>query len=359
MTSKVDIAIIGAGVIGLAIAYELSKKNNLSIAVLEKNKKYGQETSSRNSEVIHAGIYHPEHMLKTKLCIEGRKLLYSFCEKHQLRYKKLGKLIIAVNEHEEEQLFKLYNNGKNNGLKLDYINEKKILSIEPLIKAKSAIYSPESGVIDSHELLQRLFYLCKEQGVIFSFTQKVIGLQKVGSKYFIETEQEEIATDILINAAGLHSSEISGLLGLKEPKLYYCKGEYFRLRKKIPIKHLIYPLPKKGVLGIHLTIDMDDGIRLGPNAHYIENINYEVKEETKGEFYEAVKTYLPFLKADDLLVDFAGIRPRLQGPKDTIQDFWIKEESERELPGFINLIGIESPGLTSCLALARYLSDMI
>ncbi len=361
---KVDIAIVGAGVIGLAIAYELSQSTNKSIAVLEKNTVFGLETSSRNSQVIHSGIYYPSTMLKTRLCIEGRRKLYNFCLKYQVDHKRLGKLIVASNASESASLPALCQQGHANGIEVRALSAHEARILEPSIQATEAIFIPDSGIIDVHQFMQRLYVLSRAHDVIFTFNSELLGLEYTGRDYLLETNRDKFKADTVINSAGLASDAICSWLGLDIDECRYrihpCKGEYYVLKKSIPINHLIYPLPgRSGTLGIHITPDISGRLRLGPNAYEITNNNYDMDNRYQESFYRSVHNFLPELKWDDIAPDFAGIRPRLPRLSEPIRDFVINEESDKGFPQFINLIGIESPGLTSSLAIAAHIRNFI
>lgn len=358
MHASVDIVIIGAGVVGLAIAYELSRSSGKSIAVLEKNKTYGQEISSRNSEVIHSGVYYPSDMLKTSLCMEGNQLIYQFCSEHRVANKRLGKLIVAHSSDDFSELEILYQNGKNNGVEVQYINKKQISILEPQINLQEALYLPATGIIDSHGLMQQLYYRGLANEVTYLFDSELMGIEYKKPGYLLKTKREMIMADTVINAAGLRSDHVACLAGIDPLQHGYainpCKGEYYRLKRRLPINHLVYPLPAQGVLGIHITPDIQGNLRLGPNAYYVNEIDYCMDERHKEEFLVSLKRFLPYLSSDDLMPDCTGIRPKLQGLGEPVRDFVIREESDKGFPAFINLIGIESPGLTSSLAIARY-----
>lgn len=360
---KIDIAVIGAGVVGLAIARELSKVSSRTIAVLEASPRFGQETSSRNSEVIHSGLYYPSSMLKTGLCLEGNRLLYDFCRDFKVKYFATGKLVISGNGEGEDKLELLIRQARANDVAVEPLSRKQIKSIEPLVEAGSGFLVPSTGIIDSHGLMQALHYQARESQVVFLFNTPLLNAQYDGNVYLLTTPRERIKADVLINAAGLGAPRIAATLGLDIDhcgyRLHPCKGEYFKIRRRFPIKHLIYPLPGPMSLGIHLTIDTGGGLRLGPNAFYADDISYDVNEEHRQEFFQAAVQYLPFIQLDDLAPDFAGVRPKLQGPGEEPRDFIIREETDRGLPGLINLIGIESPGLTSSLAIGRYVSNIL
>jgi len=366
---KTEITIVGAGVVGLAVALELSKEHK-DVLVIEKNPYIGQETSSRNSEVIHAGIYYPKNSLKTRTCIEGKHLLYEFLRQQKIPYKNIGKLIVAINDNEVKDLENLYQHALGNGLvDLRFILENEIRGLEPNIKAKAAIYSPSTGILDAHKFMENLVAQFTGSGGQIAYNTELIGIDKEKDGFAVTVQDKregsfKFFTRVLINCAGLNSDKVSALAGLikDEYKLKYCKGDYFRVRHSLGklINHLVYPVPKedRAGLGIHATLDLAGGLRLGPDDAYVEKLDYSIDESKKKIFYESVKQFLPFVKLDDLTPDTSGIRPKLQGPKEGFRDFMIKDEADNGLCGLINLIGIESPGLTSALSIARIVSNL-
>jgi len=365
-----EITIIGAGIIGLAIAYKLSEAGK-NIVVLDKEHSFGQETSSRNSEVIHTGLYYPPDSLKAKTCIRGKELLYDLCQKHGIGYKRLGKLVVAANDAEIEKIEKIYENANRCGVNnLKLLDENQISQLEPDIKAKKAIFSPDSGIIDTHRLMDFFYHKANERGVMFSFSTEVITVEKQNNEYNITVKEPSgetfsFRTPLVINSAGLYADKIAEMAGINTGdtgyKLHYCKGQYFRIAhpKKFCINHLVYPPATKIDLGIHLTLDLAGGLRLGPDAKYITEIDYNINEADSAYFHEAVQKFLPTLNQDELIPDTVGIRPKLQAETEDFRDFVITEESTKGLPGFINLIGIESPGLTGCLAIAEIVEALI
>jgi len=367
---KPDIIIVGAGIVGLSIATALSPKQR-NIIVIEKEGSFGQGASSRNSEIIHSGIYYKKDSLKAKLCIEGRELLYQFCREHNIPYKQSGKLIVATNDKEACELEKLIDNGKANGVeKLRLLDHEEIKKIEPTVNALAAIHSPLTGIVDTHQLMKRLQNIAQNRGVIFAYGCEVVGIDKEKELYRvriadIDGEGLTLSTEILINSAGLYSEKIAKMAGIEtiknNYKLYYSKGEYFRVSNKKSgiLNHLIYPTPEESSLGIHTVMDIEGGLKLGPNAYYTDKIDYGVDSAKREIFYKSTKRFLPFLELDDLTPDMAGIRAKLQAPGDSERDFVISNEREKGFPGFINLIGIESPGLTASLAIAKYVESMI
>ena len=362
---EVKITIIGAGVVGLAIAAELSQEYD-DIVVLEKHEKFGQETSSRNSEVIHSGIYYPPNSLKAKLCVEGAELLYRCCEKHSIPYSRLGKLIVATNDFELTELQKLYDTGIQNGVKkLRLIENDEINKMEPNVKAKLALYSPNTGIIDSHSLMSHLHRVASASGVLFSFNTEVdfIEKQKNGYVIGIKNDSYKFVSSVVINSAGLAADYVAELAGIDIDKagykLSYCKGSYFSYSRKSPIKMLVYPVPHKDLsgLGIHATLDLSGRLRFGPDAEYVDVIDYKVNTGKRDIFYESMKKNIEGLDKEALKPDMAGIRSKIKG--ESIKDFVIKHEVDRGIKGFINLIGIESPGLTASLSIAKHVKNMV
>lgn len=371
---KVDLLIIGAGVVGLAVATELSKQfNDKSLVLLEQHSKFGQETSSRNSEVIHSGIYYPTGSLKAKLCVEGNQRLYQFCREWEIPHKRLGKLIIARDENEIPALESILAQGRKNGVTdLELLARDQITKLEPNIRAFAAILSPSTGILDSHKLMLRLEWMALAQGAIVAYNHTVIGVDSTGNGYAVTYRNpagqlESMHCRWLINCAGLNSDQMFSCLGINIDdigyRIYPCKGEYFCVSntKSALVTRLIYPPPLKDLkgLGIHATKTLDGRLRFGPNAFYVKTLDYDVNEDHAQEFYKAANTYMPFLKLADLQPDMAGIRPKIQGPGDPFRDFIVCHEVDRGFEGLINLIGIESPGLTSALSLARLVRDII
>ncbi|MHB8156523.1 MAG: NAD(P)/FAD-dependent oxidoreductase [Desulfocucumaceae bacterium] len=368
---QIDILIIGAGVVGLAVAAQLSGEfNNLTIALVERHGKFGQETSSRNSEVIHAGIYYPAGSLKAKLCVKGNKMLYDFCQQWEIPCQRLGKLIVARNEEEIKALQAIISQGRGNGVNdLVLLDSVQVNRLEPHVKAVAAVLSPSTGIIDSHSLMARLEWLAAKGNTIMAYRHEVIGAEPGGAGYKVYYrgpggDLDSIQCRVLINCAGLTADTIAEKLGIDVDRagyrIYPCKGQYFGVAnsKAKMVSRLIYPPPLKGLkgLGIHATKTLDGRLRLGPNAFYVEKPDYDVNGEQVREFYEGVKTYLPFIQQEDLFPDMSGIRPKLQPEGSSFRDFVIQQEAG--LKGVINLIGIESPGLTSCLAIAELVRDL-
>jgi L-2-hydroxyglutarate oxidase LhgO len=367
-----EVTIIGAGVVGLAIARRISEVSD-NVFVLEKHLSFGQETSSRNSEVIHAGIYYPGNSLKSRLCVEGKGLLYDYCIKHDIPFNNCGKLIVATSEDEipiiEGIRKTAFNNGVEDLLTLDQVD---IARLEPDVFALKALYSPSTGIVDSHSLMKSYESGAINNGAQIVYGSEVTGIRKISNGYEITTTGNDgnvfsFTSRLVINSAGLTSDKISEMAGIRDDnlKIQFCKGEYFRLNppKNRLIKRLVYPVPVQNLegIGIHVTIDMAGGVKLGPDVTYLDtNIyDYTVSAEKHEAFYNSAKKFLPFLEFGDISPEMAGIRPKIQKKGEPVRDFYIREESERGNPGFINLIGIESPGLTSSLAIANYVHGLI
>ncbi|HEY3129708.1 MAG TPA: NAD(P)/FAD-dependent oxidoreductase [Acidobacteriota bacterium] len=365
MTKYKSGAVIGAGVVGLAIAAELSAAGLCDeLWVLEKEASFGRGTSSRNSEVIHAGLYYPPSSLKARLCVEGRERIYDLCRRHQIVHRPIGKLIVAADDQEVANLNHIEGNARACGVPIEQLSQEKIRSLEPAITCCSALYSPRSGIVDSHGLMQHFHRQAARHNTEFVFNTAVTGIARQNGRYLVETQTVDgepftLEADLVVNAAGLYSDQIASLAGFRY-QLHYCKGCYFSVNqsKAHLCSHLIYPaVGEHSVsLGVHVGFDLTGRMRLGPDAHYIErNEDYSVPIELKDPFYEAAHRYLPFLEPEDLAPEMSGIRPKLQGPGEPFADFVIRQD----LPQFINCVGIDSPGLTSSPAIASYVRSLV
>lgn len=362
---KINTVIIGAGAIGLAIAYELSK-NDPDLVVVEKENSFGKHTSSRNSEVIHAGHYYQTGSLKAKLCVESNSMLYEYLQENSIRYKKCGKIIVATDHAELSVLDKYKANGEANGckgFKMLYQNEVK--ELEPSAKCIAGLYIPSTGIFDTHEYIHSLATKVEAQDAFIVYGNEVTEIRRESGNYIVEfSNGESYQCRKLINSAGLWADQIAAMAGMDIKSCginqHWCKGEYYKSTKVSGIKHLIYPVadPKGIFLGIHLTINLAGEVRFGPNAFYVDAIDYHFDESYFDEFYKSVSRYIDVTR-EELMPDDTGIRPKLQGPNDGFRDFYIREESSHGLPGFVNLIGMESPGLTASLAIANYVNILL
>jgi L-2-hydroxyglutarate oxidase LhgO len=371
-TMDVNITIIGAGVVGLAIASHLSSKYD-NIFVIERHKQFGQETSSRNSEVIHSGIYYPTGSLKAKMCVRGRELLYQTCKAENILFNNCGKLIVATEENELEALKALQQKAiENNVHDLQLIDRDQVLEMEPHISAIKALFSPSTGIIDTHGLMKHFEKTSNLNGVNFAYHSKVQDISKQKDGYLVVLKDADgtpfkFTSSIVINCAGLESDLISNMVGIvnDDYKIFFCKGEYFKINppKNRLVNRLVYPVPghKLVGLGIHSTIDLSGGLKLGPSAFYLDEntYDYSINSDNSFEFYKSARKFLPFIEHEDLSPEMAGIRPKIQAPGSNTKDFVIRNEEDKGFPNFINLIGIESPGLTSSMAIAEYVETII
>ncbi len=371
MSDKVDITVIGAGVVGLAIAAQVAESGR-TVYVLEKNETFGRETSSRNSGVIHAGIYYPTGTLKARLCVEGNPMLYELCGRCGIPHRQSGKLIVATSDDEVAQLESLMAKGQGNGVEgLMMISRRQLKALEPNVEGVAALLSPLTGIIDAHALMRYYLAKAQDENTHIAFNTEVIGIERINDSYRVSVKDGSsrfsITSRIVINCAGLQSDRIAAMAGIDVDqagyRLHYCKGEYFNVGggKAQKIHHLVYPVPLPGLtgVGIHAVLDMEGRMLLGPSAEYVDSIDYAIDDRNRRMFYDGVRAFLPFIKYDDLAPEMVGVRPKLQGPKDDIRDFVIREESDGGLPGLINLIGIESPGLTASPAIASYVGGMM
>jgi L-2-hydroxyglutarate oxidase LhgO len=374
MSMQITTTVIGAGVVGLAVAAELSKIHK-DVMILERNPSFGQETSSRNSEVIHAGIYYAKDSIKARLCVEGNRLLYKICEDSHIPHRRCGKLIVATQPDEEAILASIQEQARDNGTApLALLSARQIKALEPNVKASAALLSPATGIIDSHRLMRHYLSQAKKNGAQFVPQTTVTRIEKRDRDgYQVHVTYPDGDTDVfasrwVINCAGLESDRIAASMGIDIDacgyRLYYWKGEYFSL--EVPhgfIQRLVYPVPQVNHvgLGVHATIDLGDRVKLGPNATYLpqRQLDYSVDASARSSFFEAAVRYLPDITIDQLNPEMTGIRPKLQKPGDPARDFIIAQESARGLPGVVNLIGIESPGLTASPAIARYVRGLV
>ena len=367
-----DITVIGAGVIGLAIAEKLSEKYK-NVFVLEKHPAFGQETSSRNSEVIHAGIYYTKNSMKARLCVEGKSLLYDYCKKNEVPYNNCGKLIVATSEEEVSVIRRIRQTAMGNGVEdLVELNKEQIAEMEPNIYALQALFSPSSGIVDSHALMKSFETRTLNNGGNIVYGSDVTEIRQIDNGYEItlidlDKLRFSFTSGVVINSAGLAADKVSEMAGMSDEnlKILFCKGEYFRLKspKNKLINRLVYPVPHRNMegIGIHVTIDMAGGVKLGPDVTYMQSniYDYKLSSSKQESFFRSARKFLPFLEYDDIAPEMAGIRPKIQKPGEPERDFYIMEEKDKGYPGFINLIGMESPGLTSSIAIAKYIDNLI
>ena len=358
-----EVVVIGAGVIGLAIAKKLSDHNRACI-VLEKNKTFGEETSSRNSEVIHAGIYYPQGSLKAQLCVKGKELLYRYSNARNIPHKKVGKLIVATTSEEESELEVIQTKATENQVTdLQPLAKVDILELEPQVKATSALLSPSTGIIDAHQLMLSMTGDIEDSSNTISYQSNVINIEQTASGWqlLVENQDELVSVQCkwLINAAGLHANHLAKMYQPEAPDIHLCRGLYFSYSGRSLFHHLIYPVPEKNTvgLGIHATLDMAGQVKFGPDTEYIQKLSYQFPSnenlfDLKNHWIRAIQRYFPNLNPEKLQPSYAGIRPKLSKANETAKDFKIEGPNEHGLEGVIHLLGIESPGLTASLAIA-------
>ncbi|GLX78936.1 dehydrogenase [Thalassotalea insulae] len=362
-----DVVIVGAGVVGLAIAAKFSQQFK-KVLLIEKNAHFGEETSSRNSEVIHAGIYYPQASLKAKLCVQGKLALYDYCEKMHIPYQRLGKLLVGHNADEEVFLNKTIAIAEHNGVDdLEWRSQRELQTIEPELSASAALFSPSTGIIDVHRYMQSLLGQFEHQGGLYVAHTELLSADFDEKGFRVKllsvNESIELTTKLLINSGGLHSTKVAenikAMPGALIPKLHYCRGHYFSYSGASPFSHLIYPIPEANGLGIHASLDIGGQLKFGPDTQYLETLDYDVPEQLRDKFYLAVKKYFPRVQKEKLQPAYSGIRPKLQGEHDGFCDFNIQLPSQHGLPGLVNLFGIDSPGLTSSLSIADYIVEQV
>ena len=366
-----DILVIGAGVVGLAVAERLSRKSR-RVLVVERHDAFGRETSSRNSEVIHCGMYYASHFLKTRLCVRGNPLLYDLCASHSIPFRKTGKVLVASDETETGDLQAVLDQGRANGVPgLKLVDERELAALEPNAHGVLALFSAESGIVDSHALMAFLEQQSRAQGVTFGYHCAVtrVGAAARGGLQvdLVDADGEplSLASDVVINCAGLGADAIAQSAGIDIDaagyRIFPAKGEYFRIasRHRGRLHRLVYPVPSKDHLGAHAVLGLDGGLKIGPNSIPAELGDYSVDPSHEQEFFQKASRLLPFLERGDLTPDMAGLRPKLAPLSEPLRDFVIREESDRGLPGLVDLVGMESPALTACLAIAEEVERLL
>jgi L-2-hydroxyglutarate oxidase LhgO len=363
---KLDCVVIGAGVIGLAMARALALARR-EVVVLEADEAIGTGASSRNSEVIHAGIYYSPGSLKARLCVAGRHALYRYCEAHGIPHRRCGKLIVATRDAEIPELERLKRQAVANGVTdLRPLSASEARELEPRVRSAAALLSPSTGIIDSHAYLLALQGEAESRGATVVLRTPVEGGR--ARERDIELRiggagATTVTAQCVVNAAGLHAQEVAcGIVGVPPdsvPPCHLAKGNYFLLRGRSPFQRLIYPIPEAAGLGVHVTLDLAGQVRFGPDVEWISAIDYRVDPGRAHAFYAAIRAYWPDLPDESLVPGYAGIRPKMQGPGEPALDFLIQGEREHGVAGLVNLYGIESPGLTASLAIADYATNLI
>ncbi len=367
-----EAVVIGAGVVGLAVARALAQAGR-DVVILEKNADIGQESSARNSEVIHAGIYYPRDSLKAALCVEGRDLLYDFCESHGVGHKRLGKLIVSANAEQTLQLEGLLRRAADNGVHdLRPLGKAEIAVLEPELFAAAGLFSPSTGIIDSHAYMLALLGDAEAAGASLVREAAVTSVTRHGKDHRLTVSNagETLILDaaLLVNSAGLWAPRVAARMESLDrrfvPPTFLAKGNYVTLNVRSPFRHLVYPAPEPGGLGVHLTLDMGGAARFGPNVEWLgiddpARIDYAVSPALPAEFAPRIAAYWPLVTAAMLTPGYSGVRPKIGGPKDPNADFRIEGPETHGMTGLVNLFGIESPGLTASLAIAEKVKEML
>ncbi|MDO9116180.1 MAG: NAD(P)/FAD-dependent oxidoreductase [Polaromonas sp.] len=362
---SVDVVVIGAGVVGLAVARALALQGR-EVMVLEAADAIGTGTSSRNSEVIHAGIYYPQGSLKARLCVEGKELLYDYCAQRGIGHSRCGKLIVATHASQIPQLQAIIAKAAANGVHdLTLLTREQAQALEPALDCVAAVLSPSTGIVDSHALMLALQGDLENAGGMVVLNSPLAQAHFAPSAIVLVAEDgTELAAQSVVNAAGLHAqvlaSRFAGLDAQHVPPSHYAKGNYFTLAGRSPFSRLIYPVPEAAGLGVHLTLDLGGQAKFGPDVQWVDSPEDLVVDPRRGDaFYAEVRKYWPGLPDGALLAGYAGIRPKIQAPDQPASDFLIQGQSEHGVAGLVNLFGIESPGLTSSLAIGRHVSELL
>ncbi len=360
---RIECVVIGAGVVGLALARELALAGR-EVAILEAEDRPGTGTSSRNSEVIHAGMYYPAGSLKARLCVEGNRTLYEYCLARQVGHRRCGKLIVA-GPGQQDALRQLQARAEANGIHdLQWLERDQATALEPLLECSAALLSPSTGIVDSHGLMQALLRDAEEHGAAVVFRSPVLDGEATAQGLELEVggaEPMRVQAGQVFNCAGLEARAVAlsirGVPPQAVPAIHLAKGNYYGLAGAAPFSRLVYPVPEAAGLGVHLTLDLGGQARFGPDVEWVDAVDYDVDPARADGFYAAIRRYWPGLADGALQPAYAGIRPKLQGPGDPVRDFLIQGEAEHGVKGLWHLLGIESPGLTACLSLARLMAQ--
>ena len=366
----VDVLVVGAGVVGLAIAEKLSERDR-EIVVVEQHDGFGRETSSRNSEVIHCGMYYAEDLLKTRLCVRGNPLLYERCARQGIPHRRTGKIVAATDDEEAARIQRIFEQGGKNGVPgLRLASPREVEELEPRVRCVLGLITETTGIVNSHALMEHLQQAATSRGATVAYNCRVTAIGRDSTGYAVEIDDADgqkltLRARQVVNSAGLHADRIAEMAGIDCDAAGYrirpCKGEYFSVaaRHRDSLRHLVYPAPSPVHLGAHAVLGLDGSLKIGPSSFYVSTLDYSVDPDHAPEFLQKARRFLPFLEEGDLTPDMSGIRPKLYRRGEPFRDWVIREESERGLPGFVNLIGMESPGLTSCLTIAEMVDGLL
>lgn len=361
---SVDVVVVGAGVIGLAVARALALRGR-EVLILEAAETFGTGISSRHSEVIHAGIYYPRGSLKAQMCVIGRHRLYEFCERFGVHHRRCGKLIVATSDDQVLDLKAIHAVAAGNGVPLEWLDAAQAREKEPEVSCVGALFSPMTGIIDSHSYMLALLGDAERHRANIVYRSRVAAMWLETSSVLIAINDDERPTlraHTVVNCAGLHSTEVAqkieGFPASHIPRAYFARGHYFGLAGRTTFRHLVYPIPEPGGLGVHLTLDLANQARFGPDVEWIEQLDYNVDIRRAERFYAAIRRFWPKLADGQLIPAYAGIRPKISGPGEPAADFRIDGPGHHGVPNVINLFGIESPGLTSSLAIGEHVAEL-
>ncbi len=361
MSADVQTVVVGAGVIGLAVARRLAGAGE-QVLVLEQNDRIGAEISSHNSEVVHAGLYYPRESVKASVCVRGKRLLYDFCEANGIPYRRTGKLLVATEQGQMPALRSIKSNAESCGVRgLVLLSAAKARAKEPQLRCVGALWSPSTGIVDSHAYLLALQGSAEADGAQVVLRHRIDGIERIATGEFVlRTNATKVSCLNLILAAGLHTSDLADRLhwpdSYRPPRTYFAKGHYARLRGPSPFSTLIYPMPDGAWLGTHLTLDLAGRARFGPDLQWTQRIDYGYEAGREETFYDAIRRYWPDLADGSLQPDTTGVRPKLYRRGEPVADFALHGPRQHGLPGLVALYGIESPGLTSSLAIAELIA---
>ena len=365
MSDQLDCVIVGAGVVGLAIGRSLALAGR-EVVVLEAESEIGMHTSSRNSEVIHAGLYYATDTLKARLCVSGKAMLYDYCEARHVPVNRIGKLIVASGDAEIARLHAIKEQGAKNGVTdLQLLSAREARELEPAVACDAAMLSPSTGIIDSHALMLSLQGEIEAHGGYVVPNSRVTKVRPMsdGFELAVDGSADPVTCKTLVNSAGLFAGDladaIEGFPVDARPPVRYAIGHYYAYQGKSPFNHLVYPVPVDGGLGIHATNDMGGSARFGPDVEWVDRIDYDFDDTRKERFAEAIRRYFPTLDESRLASAYTGIRPKLSGPGEAAHDFVIQGAEAHGVPGLVNLFGIESPGLTAALAIGDHVAEMV
>lgn len=365
MAESIDCVVIGAGVIGLAIAREMAAAG-LETVVLEKEHRIGTAASARNSEVIHAGIYYEPGSLKARTCVAGKAMLYDYCRERGIGHSQCGKLIVATARDEVPALRQILAKAEANGVNdLVLLDRSQAIDLEPELHCEAALLSPSTGILDSHALMLSLQGDLENSGGAVAVESAVNGGTVTADGVLLQVggdDEFELLAQRVINSAGLGASavatRIDGMPADRVPSVHLAKGSYFSCNHRAPFSHLVYPVPHEYALGVHLTLDLAGRVRFGPDMEWVESLDYDVDPQRAESFYREIRRYWPGLPDESLSPDYSGIRSKLQGPNEKARDFCIQGPGDHGVPGLVNLYGMESPGLTACLGIGAYVRDL-